>query len=205
MISYFTQKGVAEDMYTTMLVILFFAAVIAFSFWNTIKKQKAVYNSYLLTVGDNYIQKEQDTLNTNRISFNEIQRIEEDVYGNLFVWGPVNQNVVAVSANIDGYLEVKGLLHSFKPISVRKESALLHKYSWFVLFIPCGLMIAVYLSNNKIVVAATGVPLIAILLWGFYKVRTNPYFTSKSKRSTWLIPIVLISLIVIIYYKLFGF
>jgi hypothetical protein len=204
LISYFTENGAVEDMYANMLFILFIAAVIAFSFWRTLQKQKIVYDSYLLTVGDDYLLKEQSTLKATRLSFDEIERIEKDGYGNLFVYGALQQNIVLVSANIDDYQGVKDLLQSIKPIGIRDSYNLFQKHPLLTLLIPCGLMVAVYLSNNKIVVAAAGISLIAIIIWGFYKIRTNPYFTNRSKRSAWMIPIALISLILLIYYKLFG-
>ena len=203
LISYFTEKGDVENIYANMFFILFFAAVIAFSFWRNLQKQKIVYDSYLLTVGNDYILKEQSTLNATRLSFDEIERIEKDEYGNLFIYGDQKQNIVLVSANIDGYQGVKDLLKSIKPIGIRDSYNLFQKHPLLTLLIPCALMVAVYLSTNKIVVAAAGIPLIAMIIWGFYKIGTNPYFTNRSKRSSWMIPIVLISLILIICYKLF--
>ncbi|OOQ60324.1 hypothetical protein [Mucilaginibacter pedocola] len=203
-ISYATQKGVAEEMYTTMFTILFFAVVLAFSFWRALQKQKAVYNSYLLTIDDGYIVKEQATLNTGRLKLGLIEIIEQDEFGNLFVSDAQKQSIVVVSANIESYAEVKELLGAFKPITTRKKINIFQKY-WFVtVSVPCILMVVVYISDSKIIVAAAGIPLIAVMIWGIYKIRTNKHFANKSKPSIWMLLIVILSITAMVYYKLFG-
>ncbi len=65
-------------------------------------------------------------------------------------------------------------------------------------------MAAVYISKDKIVVGVSGTILLLVLGYSFYEVQISKNIDSKTKRSMWWLIPVTISIITIVYYKLFG-
>jgi hypothetical protein len=96
------------------------------------------------------------------------------------------------------------LLLTIKPISSATNKSFFQKYPLLLPFVTIGLMGAVYLSNNKIVVGVSGIALTAFMVWAFYKIQTSQEIDGRIKRKSYWILLVIVSVSAIIYYKIFG-
>jgi hypothetical protein len=116
-ISSFSEKNQPIDLYTWIIIILFTSALMIFAVAKSIKAQKENYNNYLLTVGSDSLSRQQSNLPSITLFFNEITQITEDKYGDLLVKGQKNSQIIAISAFIENYDEVKSLLQSVHPVA----------------------------------------------------------------------------------------
>lgn len=201
-ISYFNNdKKDGPLAWLIMLVLMLIFLV--YSLAKGIKMQKGLYESYVLTIDEDRLSRRQTNLSELTILFSEISTISEDKTDNLIVTD-VDQNKIVISSYIQGYERIKALLQSIKPISPAISKNFLQKYPLLSPVITIGLMAAVYLSNNKIVVGLCGVILIGLMTWAFYKIRISEQLDSRIKRSSLWLLLVIPSISAIVYYKIWG-
>ncbi len=200
-ITYFQKDNNRSGPLTWIFIIVVLAAIMCYALIKAIKRQKEIYYSYQLTIGADYLTRQQHGLSAITLNFTEITQISADKYGNLLIKGQKNGQRIAVSVSLENYEEVKNLLQSVIPISEGKLDKLLQKYSLLSPLVAVALMVTVYLSNNKAVVATTGVILLGLMIWSFYKIRTSPQVDSGIKRKSLWILVVIISIILIVYNK----
>jgi len=202
-ICYFSENMQNQSFYVWAVMIFFLIAIMLYAFNKAIKTQKAAYESYELTIATDYLSRKQNGLPIVTIPFSEITQITEDKNG-LRVKGITKGSSIAISVFIENYLQIKDLLQSIKPISLPDPKNFLDKSPFLVALFPVALMIAVYTSNNKLIVGIAGSALIILMLWCFYKMQTTPQISKDIKSKSWMLFIVIASTIAIIYYKVFG-
>ncbi len=203
-ISYFREKGGQTDLSQWLLVTIFLLGLIGYVIFKSIKRQREIYNSYLLTAGDDYLSRTQNGLSEITLLFSEITEITKDKYGNLLIRGQKTGQYIAVSAFLENYEEVNKLLQTVQPISQSNPKKTLQKYPLLLPLIVVSSMIAVCLSNNKVIVALSGIVFIVLIIFSFYKIRTSTLIDARIKDKSWWILIVLVSIIYMICTKIFG-
>jgi hypothetical protein len=203
-ISSLSEKNQPIDLYTWIIIILFTSALMIFAVAKSIKAQKENYNNYLLTVGSDSLSRQQSNLPSITLFFNEITQITEDKYGDLLVKGQKNSQIIAISAFIENYDEVKSLLQSVHPVAEPNTKNIFEKFRLLLLLLTLGCMAAVYISTNKIVVAVCGLSLICFMIWSFFKIRSSPQIDNKIKRTAWMMLLVAASITATVYYKVLG-
>jgi len=203
-ISYFSHDGFKEGLTVILAYTGLIAVVLIFSTFRSIKQQQAVFNSFELAISDDYLLRKQQGLADKTIFFIDIETITETEKGFLGIKGATTDDSIFLSPYLDGYDEVKNILQGVKPINIQQTKSFLAKYQWVGVLAVCGLMAAVYTSNNKIIVGISGVLLICFLVWGFYKTRTSSLVDQRIKSRAWMIWVVILSMALIVYYKVFG-
>jgi len=203
-IFYFSADSRSADILVWVIIIIFFLVIMTYSILKAIKRQKEMYDSYLLEINNEQLSRYQIGLPNASIAFNEITEIKEDKNGDLIIKGQNSQIQIAISSFLQNYTDVKDLLQAQKAINQIQTKNLFQKYPFVSGVIPGALMIAVYISNNKLVVSASGSAVIILMLWGFYNVRTSKLVDDKIKRNAWFMLIVIFSVVSIIYKKLIA-
>ena len=203
-ISYFREKGGQTDLSQWLLVTIFLLVLVAYVIFKGIKRQREIYDSYLLTTGDDYLSRKQNGLSEITLLFSEITEITKDKYGNLLIKGQKAGQYIAVSAFLENYEEVNKLLQTVQPISQSNPKKILQKYPLLLPLIVVSSMIAVCLSNNKIIVAVSGIVFIVLMTFSFYKIRTSVLIDSRIKNKSLWILVVLVFIIYMIYSKISG-
>jgi hypothetical protein len=204
-ISYFGEKNNPVDLLTWSLIVAVAIFAVFFGIKKGIEYQKSAYNKYALEVGIDYITYKKDGLTAETFCFNEITKIEEDKDGNLLVYGQViKKKPIFVSVYLENYDELKNTLLSIEPITPQLPKNVLKKYPLMLPLFVAGLMACVYISYNKIIVAVSGLLLLSFLIWAFFSIRKSMPSDSPARRSLWWLPVVLFSIICIVFYKVFG-
>jgi len=203
-ITYFTNNDHSQGLLFYLFLILFFVVILWFSITKSVKRQKEIYNSNRLIVKDGSISLYKNHSPNVTLALAEITQISQDKQGNLLIKGKDARQVIAVSAHLENYDQLKDQLQSFHPIAHAGAPNLLNRYPLFNALIPIALMVAAYVSQNKIIVGASGIILIGILIWSFYKIRTSSQIDAKVKRAAWWLLVVIASLVAVIYGKLIA-
>jgi hypothetical protein len=80
----------------------------------------------------------------------------------------------------------------------------LQKYQSLTALLVVGLMLCVYMVNNKIIVALAGTIFTAIMISSFVKIRSSKNVDHRTKKIVWWGLIVLASVITVMIFKLTG-
>lgn len=194
----------SKDKELDLTVLPVLIPIVAASMWfginRGLKRQKLLYENYLITITDNLITRKQ--INTISIYFNEIKEIEKRNNGSFIIKGKTSGEMIFIPSQIDHYSELEQLLEQIQPIIKNKSRTINEKYAGFTGLITVGLMFCVFTVNNKIIVGLTGILLMAIIIWSFIKIRGNKNLDNKTKGGVWWSILVLLSVISVLYFKL---
>jgi hypothetical protein len=202
--SYFNASP--DDVYFLPFVLPFLIPLVAgallFGITKGLDRQKELFESYLITFDNDCIIREQLNTSTITISNAEITEIIKKKNGSYSIKGNSNIHVIEVPAQLLDIERFEKLLTEIKPISERNNESILKKYSGMLSLITIALMVAVYISNNKIVVGISGILLLAIMAYSFIAIRRNKNIDNKTKQGSWWVLLVVTSIIAIMYFKL---
>ncbi len=204
-ISTINSKQKENDVNVLPIVIPMAVLALGFGLYRGVNRQKALFESYTLTITNNLITREQLNTPTISIYFNDIKEIAKHKNGSITIKGKETVDLIGIPVQIDDYLQLETALQQIQPIVVKDKVSFMEKYQSLTGLVTVGLMLCVYTVNNKIIVALTGSVLVALMVWSFIKIRSSKNIDSKTKRSVWLVIIVLASVIAVMFFKLTGF
>jgi len=176
--------------------------VLAIRLKGAFKKQKALFESFTLTVSPNFIGREQLNTATIVIQASDIREITKNKKGCITIRGSENRNVIYVPAQIENLAELEVDLMALGPIVVTNRKPFVQRIAWLISFLTLGLMVTVYTASHKMVVGLSGALVTAMMLWSLVEVQRSKNIDRKSKRSMWWILVLLLSVISVTIMKL---
>lgn len=203
-ISYFSGEENTINLYVSLAVTLFALVIFGYIVTKNINQQKIIYDSFKLIVGPDYLSRTQSNLPPVTLFFHEISKITETKQGYLRIDGLQKNQFIIISPYLEEYSELKRHLQLLQPFNEQEASNIFLKIPLLLPLITIGSMAAIYISNNKIIVAVSGIILMPLLAWSFYKMRSIPQSDNPLAKNKWLLLIVLLSIMGTIYYKLFA-
>jgi len=202
LIASINSKHEADDVSVLPVVIPIMALFVGYRIYRGLNRQKTLFESYKLTIGDDLITREQLNTPTISIHFNDIVYITKDKNACLAIKGKGKEDVIFVPAQIDNYQEMERILQGIWPIGNKEGNSFLEKFQSVLGIVALGLMICVFTLNNKIVVALTGSILITILTWSATKIWNSKNVDSKTRKSLWWIFLVMAMTLASMIFKL---
>jgi hypothetical protein len=161
-------------------------------------------DSYVLTVSDNSLTREQANTPTILIHFDDIRSIAKYKNGTFIIRSKDSANQIIVPAQIDNYEEFESIIHGISPVTTENSQPQLQKYNGLLTLLNLACMVCVYVSNNKLLVGICGTVFIAVMGWSFYKAWKSKNIDAKTKRSLLWMILVLLSVIGITLMKIIG-
>jgi hypothetical protein len=199
---YYTEEDdFAGSVTIPIAYISFLLFIVLFSASRRLKKQEQIYLSYKLIITNQSIIREQRNLAPMTIGLNEVKEVKINALGNLEVKGSLPQQLIVVSYFLENFDDIKSQLADRYTLIPKKHNGTLLYY--LTIFGVIGIMLAFYSSENHVIIAVTGIILLCILGWGFYKIQISSVINKQAKRSSWWILIVFISIAASIYVRLF--
>lgn len=175
-----------------------------FGLYRGINRQKKIFDSYRLTINDNSITREQHNTPTITISNSEISKIIKNSNGSFTIKGNSMINVIGVPSQIEDYELLEKSLSEIREITIKDGKKYLQMLLSLGSMLVIGLMLAVYISKDKMVVGASGSILLIILGYSFFQLYRSKNVDNKTKRSIWWIILPTASIIGVMYFKLTG-
>ena len=169
-----------------------------------IKRQKALFESYILTIDENTITRQQDNTPTVSIQKDAISDIIKNVNGSITIKGKDSRDIIGVPAQIENRSELETHLRAFKDITVKSSEHILQKLIIPLVLIVVGLLAIVNISTHKLLVGVSGTLLLVILIASFIQTQRSKNVDSKTKRSMYFLIFVLINIVGQMYLKLNG-
>ena len=183
--------------------IVFILGLISFSIWRGINRQKALLESYELTISDQLICREQ--LNTPDISIlvTEVVEIAKYPKGGFSIKGSRNNGTIIIPVQIENHEQLEATLQQIHPITIKRNS-FLKKFQFLLTLISLGLIVCVYLLNDKIIVGTAGSLLTALMIWSLVRVQKDKNIDRKTRNGMWAILLFLASIIGVTIMKLMA-
>lgn len=203
-ISTINSKQKENDVNVLPIIIPLIAAALGVGLYRGVNRQKALLESYKLTITNNLVTREQLNTPTISIYFNDIKEIAKHKNGSFTIKGKEAVDLIGIPAQIDDYYKLETALQQIQTIVVKDKVSFLQKYQSLTGLVTLGLMLCVYTVSNKLIVALTGSALVALMVWSFIKIQSSKNVDNKTKRSTWLVVLVLASVIAVMVFKLTG-
>jgi len=203
-ISYVNTDHNKDDINVFPFIIPLMVAFMGYRMYTGTKRLKHSFDSYQLTIRDSLITREQVNLNPLSISAIELKEIIKKKDGGFTIKGLTSTDIIYVPAQMDKVEELEFLLSSLHPVTVNKKESILQKYSFVLVFITIGLMLGVYTAANKIIVAISGTLFIGLFSWCIYEIQRSKNVDARIKRTSWVMIIVVLSVILAMITKLAG-
>lgn len=199
---FISTKNDAAGQNTYPILIPLIALLFIFAIYRAINRQKVLYDTYRLTLDDNLIKREQINTPTVTLYLGDVQYIKKQRSGGFILSGKNANDKIIIPAQIEKYDELEISLNQIKTIDIEINKPVLQKYQGLFSLIVLGSMVCVFTVSDKLVVAVSGMIVVVVLIWGGVEIRRSKNIDLKTKRASWYIIPVLISVAAIVYYKL---
>jgi type III secretory pathway component EscS len=202
LISLFNSNGQTTEVNTLPFVIPIIIGALAFGLFKGLNRQKQIFNSFILTIDEIEVTREQALTPAISIPVSEIQQIIKNSKGTFVIKGKSPQEVIGIPSQIENSEALESFLSELKSITVSDDKSFVQKYQWVFPLLTVILMVITYLSTNKLLVGITGTTLTIGLIYSFITTQRSKHIDKKTKKSMWLVLIVLFAVIAITYFKL---
>lgn len=203
-ISHFNTNGQQSEVNVFPFVIPLVIGALVFGLYRGVNRQKEIFDSYILSLDNHGITREQHNTPTITISNADLTEIIKNSNGSFTIKGKSTVNVIGVPSQIDDYEKLEKLLSEIKQISTKTNEPLLQKFRGLLSILTVGLMAAVYISEDIIIVGISGAVLLAVLGYSFFEIQRSKNIDSKTKKGMWWLFLLTASIIGVMYYKLTG-
>ncbi|MEX6686896.1 hypothetical protein QTN47_05290 [Danxiaibacter flavus] len=203
-INYSNTTSKETDFTWLFIAVPFFVLILAWGIRKGLKRQKSLMDSYILTVSNNSITREQANTPTISIYYSDITSIAKYKNGTFIIRSKDPADEIIVPAQIDNYEEFESLIASVNKVNTENSQPQLQKYTTLLSLINLACMICVYVASNKFLVGATGTVCTALTGWSFYKAWMSKNLDSKTKKSLLWGLLALLSVVAITIMKLTG-
>jgi len=173
---------------------------VTFGVFRGLNRQRKIFESFVLTIGDDLIQREQLMTPTVAIKIAEVKDIVRNQNGSFIITGQRKGDVIAISHEIENRDDLELELKKVKLIK-EQVSSLSQKLLLPSVFLTMILMAVVYVSTNRYLVLISGIALTLWLIWSVYQIQTSKNVDNKTRRTSWWIIIVIFSIIASTYAK----
>lgn len=202
-VTYFNTQGKMGDSNVLPFIIPFFIIVMAFSLFRSINRQKKLFESYTLTIEDNVITRQMVNTPEITIYFHEVKEIIKSMEGGFTIKGLEPSDIIIIPIQVENYAELEALLNQVKAVIAPPASLyILQKGRIFLSLASAGAMVAIFVSDNKIVVSIAGILGLCMIGWTFFYLSRSKNVDKKTRSSRWTFLLLMIAIIAIMIVKL---
>ena len=176
--------------------ILIFLGVMIFGIFNSVRRQKSLFNSYKLTLSDSGIIREQHNTPKISILYSDINSINKNTNGSFIIKGRKSFDIIGIPSQVENYEQLENSLSKIRPVIYSSESSFKQKLTIPVSILTAILMATVYIATNKIIVGISGTLLSGFFIWSFVEIQRNKNIDKKTKRLSYVAIWVLIWIII---------
>jgi hypothetical protein len=203
-ISYFNNGAQQDQPSFWFIMIPVFLLLLAAGMYRGIQRQKVLFLSYRLTIDEHCITREQATTPTIRLAGKEIQEIYKDANGSYAVKGSSINQTILIPAQIENPAGLEESLARFSPLEASPKMPITTSALRLLPIATLVLMVLVYVSASKVVVAVSGTLLLGVMSYSLVATQRSKHIDGKTKKNTWILLLVIASVLAVMYTKLFA-
>jgi hypothetical protein len=192
---YWMAEG-GETMSTIWLTLPLFLAVLVFTFFNSLKRQKAMLAGYRIIITEDSIIRELPNTPTITIHKSEVKEIVKQANGSFMIVADSKLNAIGVSAHMDKIEELEQFLSSIQPIKIKTSGMWLQKFQLPIGFLFAGLMFASFYITNRYLATFCGIIFIVAMGYSFIVLQKSKNVETRAKRMSYFV-IFLVGLVIL--------
>jgi uncharacterized membrane protein len=170
--------------------------------YRALKRQQKFIRSFVVTISNNEIMREQMNTPPLTISFMEIKEIAKYKKGSFRVKGAGRTDIIAIPTWIENRDELEKELEMLAPITAYTKDPWFMKFRWVPGVLAIAMYMALLISDNKPIAAVCGVVLAGLIIWAIYYLLTSKNVPTSSKKRIWIFFLILLSILYLTYTKL---
>lgn len=169
-----------------------------------VKRQKRIFETFRLTLDTDAITREAYNTPTIRLPKSEIREIIKQRNSSFIIRGKSRLEQIGIPAQVAEYEKLEALLQEIMPINVKSQLPFFHTALGQILMtgITFGLIAALYLSENSLIVTVSGTSLFGLLAFSLYVIQNDKNTDQRTKNSSWFVLLPMLFIIGILYTKL---
>ena len=197
-----TRTSGGRELYPMLMTGALLLLVIGRSVYVGLKRRRRLFESFTIEIDDDTITRTQADTPALSLNHLEVSSISKDSGGVITIRGMDKQDVITVPAGMDRQEEMEAALARIIAFSEPPRRTFAEYYGWIATLAAIGLMVAVNIAENRIVVLVSGTLLIGLLTWSLVAVYRNRNVSNRYKRSSWIVLLVIASVIISMLSKL---
>lgn len=166
-----------------------------------IARHRTVFESYVLTLDEDCITREQHQTPVIKIRRNEIKSITRRGSGIIVIKGATRPDTIYIGRQVERPEELLTRLQQYAPVKVTTQS-LYENYGYALNIIAIGLMLGVIYSEDKRIVVSCGLPLLGWYIFGIVQRIRNKNIPYTNRFSVTFNIVVFVGMIVFVTYRL---
>lgn len=180
--------------------ILFFGLIL----FNILRKNERLFKSYVLTVENILIKREQWNTPDVDIYFNEIIEIRRTKSKWLIVKGKYAGDVIYIPPYLDNFKEIEDILSEIKPFTTKVTGSFFERYRAILMLASLASLIIALVVDNKIIDSICVCIYVFITVRNFIDVRKNKNVDNKTKQRLWVQLVIAALIVTFIVLKITG-
>lgn len=180
---------------STVLTLLMFMAILVFTFINSLKRQKAMFGSYKLTIMEERISREMINMPVLVIHRKDIRDIVKNADGTISIIGDSKLNIIGIPAHIERKEELEVILNNIKTITVKTVTPWYQRYILFLAMAIVGLIFSVFSLENKFLSSVGGLCFVALMIYSFVVIQKSKNVDTRTKRWSYIVIIPVLSIL----------
>jgi hypothetical protein len=198
---YSRSDNTPASMFSLVISLSVYAAVVIFGVIRAMKRYKKVFESYLITIDNNGITREQHETPLVSIPAHEIKSIRKRANNTIVITGKSSYEKIVIPAQMERYSEMEMLLRSLHPFELT-ATPLHERLDWAIgLLSAITLFMIIYMDDKRIVLAGAIIT-IPLYSWSLVQRLRNKNLAYNSAFSKAYAVAVLLALIAFAAYKL---
>jgi hypothetical protein len=185
----------AVDSGTMLTVLIVLPAILGFTYFNGLKRQKAMLASYKLTITDDTISREMINVPALVIQKKDVREIIKRADGSITIIADSKLNAIGISLHIERKEELEGILNSIKPMTVKTTAVWYQTYSLAIAMVLVTLMFSSFYLENKFLSSAAGAVFVGVMAYSFIVIHKSKNVDTRTKRLSYFMLIPLFSVI----------
>ena len=202
LIPYFTSDEAKEFLSLMPFVLIISLFPLAFGLYVGLKRQQKIFESYILTIDNECLIREQHNTPIIKILFSEIKKITKSRTGDFTIMGTKPSSIILIPNQLEDIEHVEKLLAGATNVPINTIKSIIQKLILPLTLLTVMFMVLLYVSKNKLLISISGTWLIIISTWSFINVQKNKNIDKRTKSLSYSSIVLLIIVLSIMIVKL---
>lgn len=192
---HYRSGGSPDSVDTLPYIVIGVTIMLSVSVWNSMRRQKKIFESFRLTVSDDALIREQLYTSTITIEKQHVRQIVRLSTGQFLIDGGSRLNSITVPSQIDNADELARILSGITPISEIKAKSWTPYLTVISALAGMLLIFAGFTAENVIISTVSGIALSMVMLCGFIVIQKSRNVEKRLKRMSYFFLIPFISIL----------
>jgi hypothetical protein len=175
-----------EDMLIGLISLIGYTVVISvvmiLGYFYDLRKERRRLLSYILTIDEQSIIREEFNTPTIQILRKDVVKIEKDVEGFLIIKSCQKEDVISIHPKTDNYDVLEDLLNQVKEVELSTAVSFMKKFELLFILLAITAMGFIFNSNVKLSLLIAGLVFVIFSIWSYNDIKSDKNVDMETKR-----------------------